>query len=225
MVKMSRTPDKWIFLSKTTMDEIIQKRPDYKDISTYIYNPIRFEPKLIEEYHNNNILFAGRYADQKDPLLALNIAKELKQRNFSFKLRMFGDGPLKEDIKKYQKNNNLDDVVEINEFSNNIYEEMSKSDLLLLTSKYEGFGLVMGEANAMSIPWISSHWGNTVDEMLENSGCGIIVNSREPKDYADEIEKLLSDKDRLLKMKKASYEVSKKLSKEAIIPLWKNILE
>lgn len=224
MIKMSRVPDKFIFLSEATKNEVIAKREDLKDKATFIYNPIRFEPVKNEEYHNNTILFVGRYAEQKNPILALDIAKALKEKNFNFKLKMFGEGPLNEDVKKYQLDNHLADVTEVNPFSNNIKEEILNSDLLLVTSRYEGFGLAMSEANALSRPWISSNWGSILKERLSKGRNGIVIDGENPEDYAKAIMDLLNDKDRLLEMKKASYEESKKLSKEVIIPKWKELL-
>ena len=224
MIKMSRVPDKFIFLSEATKNEVIAKREDLKDKATFIYNPIRFEPVENEEYHNNTILFVGRYAEQKNPILALDIAKVLKEKSFSFKLKMFGEGPLNEDVKKYQLDNHLEDVTEVNPFSNNIKEEILNSDLLLITSRYEGFGLAMSEANALSRPWISSNWGSILKERLSEGRNGIVIDSENPEDYVKAIMDLLNDKDRLLEMKKASYEESKKLSKEVIIPKWKELL-
>lgn len=225
MIKMSRVPDKFIFLSEATKNEVVAKREDLKDKATFIYNPIRFEPVKNEEYHNNTILFVGRYAEQKNPILALGIAKLLKEKGFSFKLKMFGEGPLNEDVKKYQLDNHLEDVTEVNPFSNNIKEEILNSDLLLVTSRYEGFGLAMSEANALSRPWISSNWGSILKERLSEGRNGIVIDSENPEDYAKAIMDLLNDKDRLLEMKKASYEESKKLSKEVIIPKWKELLD
>lgn len=216
----SRRPDKFIFLSNSTRNEIIEKKPKLKDISTYIYNPIRYEPTLNTDYFNNTIIFVGRYAEQKNPLLTLAIAKELKDRNFSFKLKMFGNGPLLDAVTKYYQDNHLEDVVEIHGFSEHIDQELLHSDLLLVTSRYEGFSLVMSEANAMSRPWITSNYGNTLKERLAEGRNGAIIDGENPKDYADAIIDMLSDKDRLKKIKESSFEESKKLSKDVIIPQW-----
>lgn len=223
-VKRSRRPDKFIFLSNATKNEITTKQPDLKDIATYIYNPIRFESVLNTDYFDNTIVFVGRYAEQKNPLLTLAIAKELKERNFKFKLKMFGNGPLLDEVMKYYEDNNLQDVVEINGFSEHVNEEILHSDMLLVTSRYEGFSLVMSEANALSRPWVSSNYGNTLKERLVKDRNGVVVEGENPKDYADAIIELLSDKDKLKKMKEYSYEESKKLSKEVIVPEWIKIL-
>ena len=223
-IKRSRIPNKFIFLSKATMDEVAAEREDLKDKVTYIYNPIRFKPELNLDYNDNTITFIGRYAEQKNPILALDIAKSLKEKGFNFKMKMFGYGPLNEKIKKYHQDNHLEDVVSLNGFSNDVKKEIFSSDVLLVTSKYEGFGLAMSEANALSRPWVSSNWGTVIQERLMPGRNGIIVDSENPEDYANTLIELLNDKERLNHMKKASYEESQKLSKEAIIPLWEELL-
>ncbi len=224
-LKHARRPDKWIFLCKTTRDELLNKAPHLYSNSTYIYNPTRFESVLDTHYNDNTILFVGRYSEVKNPLLALKIAKELKERNFSFKLNMFGDGPLKDELRNYVTDNNLNDVVIVNDFMTDIKEELLHSDILLVTSKSEGFSLAMSESNACSRPWVSTYWGNIIKERIVEGRNGVVIKSEDPKDFADEIISLLSDKDKLTSMKKASYEESKRFSKDAIINEWAKLLK
>ena len=224
-IKHSRKPDKFIFLSRTILEEITAKRPDLAKKSTYIYNPIRFESLLDTNYKNNTIVFVGRLAEQKNPLLALAIAEELKNRNFPFHLNMFGDGPIKNDVVQYHKDHQLEDVVTIHGFTNDVHKEILNSDFLLLTSRYEGFCLVMGEANALSRPWVTTDFGNSLNEQLVKDRNGIVINSENPSDFADAIIDLLSDKDRLANLKMTSYQESKKLSKDIIIPQWIKVIE
>ena len=223
-IKRARVPDKFIFLADSTRNEILTKRKDLKDKSVYIYNPIRFEPELDLTYHNNTIVFVGRYAEQKNPLLALAIAKSLKEKGFNFKLKMFGGGALDKEVREYQSNHHLEDVVEINGFSNDINHELLNADVLLVTSSYEGFGLAMSEANALSRPWVSTNWGSILNERLVENRNGIVIDSTNPEDFADALIKLLSNKETLKEMKQASYEESKKLSKDVIVPEWVKIL-
>ena len=59
--------------------------------------------------------------------------------------------------------------------------------------------------------------------MPENAG--IIVNSKDPKVYAEEIINLVSNKDRLLKYKEAAYKNSLKYSEEVILNKWLSFLK
>ena len=218
-------PNKFVFLSKTTREVILEKRKSLSNYSTFVYNPIRYEPELNLDYHNNCITVIGRLIQQKNPLLALRIAKALMDRNIDFKMRFFGSGALREAMDKYIKNEHLEKYVEINNETTKIKEEILKSDLLLITSVHEGFSLVRGEANALSIPVVSSNWGDTVYELIFDDINGYVIDSTNPEDYADCIEKLFSDKEKLKVLKKRTYEESCKYSLNEIKKKWIDIID
>ena len=222
--KVSRKPDKWIFLTKTAMDEVTAKLPKIKDKSVYVHNPVRFERQLDLTYHDNTIIFAGRFNTQKNPMLALEVAKEIKSRGFPFKLRMFGDPIMKKKMDAYINENHLEDVVELHPTSNQIAKEMLNADILLMTSIYEGAPLVLLESIALSRPFVTSFWGDILDEVFPDGKSGIIIRDNRPKTFADEIIALLSDKKRLEQAKRDAYESASSFSHEAILPKWKEIL-
>ncbi len=224
LLKMSRKPDQIVFLTKSTMDEVLRKQKLKSKVS-YIYNPIRFEGEEHFDVHNNKIVFLGRFSEQKNPLFALEIINKLKETNLNFSFDMYGDGPLKEPMEKYIKEHNLENVVTIYPMTSKVKEVLRGSDLLLLTSRYEGFVLVKGEANALSVPCISTYFGDSTIEMFENGKDGYYLTSNEPADFANKIYEILSNKDTLIELKKSSLKRSEDLSYTNIIPIWKDLLK
>lgn len=223
-MKRSRKADKYIFLSKSILKEVVKTHPKLKEKSTYVYNPIRFEPVLDTKKYDNTIIFAGRYVEQKNPLLALKIAKLLKEKGLNFHLKMFGEGLLLDKMLNYQNENNLNDVVSINKPLKDIENEIKTSDLLLLTSTYEGYVLVKGEANAFSKPVIMSNWGNTSHEMIDDGVDGFVIDSFNPEDYANKIYEILTNDNYLAKLKETTYEKTKNLNENYIIQEWLKII-
>lgn len=223
-MKRSRKADKYIFLSKSILKEVVKTHPKLKEKSTYVYNPIRFEPVLDTKKYDNTIIFAGRYVEQKNPLLALKIAKLLKEKGLNFHLKMFGEGLLLDKMLNYQNENNLNDVVSINKPRKDIENEIKTSDLLLLTSTYEGYVLVKGEANAFSKPVIMSNWGNTSHEMIDDGVDGFVIDSFNPEDYANKIYEILTNDNYLAKLKETTYEKTKNLNENYIIQEWLKII-
>ena len=216
-------PEKYIFLAKSTEEEILKKNKKLVGKTTYVYNPIKFSPIESKEYHNNKLLFVGRFTEQKDPLLALKIAKCLHDKDFKFSLTMYGEGHLKMEMDKFKIDNQLD---EVNIISGHLttQEDYLNSDLLLCTSRYEGFVLVIAEANASSLPVISARWAGPVDEVIISQESGYVIDKRNPEEYALKIIEILSDKEKYLNLRSHAYNASKRLGDEPILNKWKEII-
>lgn len=219
----SSKPEKFIFLSKATMEAVLQKKRKLKEKSCYIHNPIRFVPKEDASYHGNRILFVGRLTEQKDPMLALAVAKSLHEDGFPFSLQMYGDGHLEPEMRKYIKDNGLHEVA-LECHHKVVAEDYLRSDLLLCTSAWEGFYLIGGEANANSCPVVTTRWKGSIKEAVTDGESGWIVEGRDPKDLAKKIEEVLSDRESLAAAKKRAYRDSFRLSDGPIKKKWEEIL-
>ncbi len=219
-----RKPEKWIFLSESIWKQVIERHPKMAEKSTYIHNPIRLESELHLEPHGNSILFLGRYMPQKNPLLALQTAKVLRSQGFPFHLSIFGAGHLLAEMKNYVKRWDLASCVSIGEPTLDVKAAVSECDLLLLTSEYEGWPLIVGEANALSRPAISSDFGPNAHEMIVDGESGFIVSSKRPEDFAEAIKKALGNSEVLVAMKQKAYERSLLYAEDAILAKWEEIL-
>lgn len=222
---IARKPDKNIFLTKATLEYVTKRKKSLKKNSVYIYNPVKFEPQLDLNYYNNTIIFVGRFANQKNPILALEVALELKEANFPYHLNMYGSGPLEKEMRDFVMRHNLEDNVTITINHPITKEDYLHSDLQIITSRYEGFVLVKGEANVLSTPTISTMLGEQTYEQFNEGKDGFVIKSNKAKDMAVKIMEVLSDKDKLIELKKSSYEQGKKLVKENIISKWINLIE
>ncbi|MFA6755308.1 MAG: glycosyltransferase [Bacilli bacterium] len=217
-----RKPDKYIFLTKGCYDEVIKKHKKLKDNSVYIYNPIRFPPTLNLDYHNNSIMFCGRFHPQKDPLFALSIANVLHERDFEFTLNMYGSGSLEDKMKSYINEHHLENNVVLHPMSKDIEKAYLSNDLLLISSTYEGCPLIRGEATAFSMPFVSTNWGVAAKELCNEGMDGFVIDKRNAVDFANKIMEIFADKDKLKLLKRSAFEESKKYSYDSIIPIWRN---
>lgn len=219
-----RKPDKYIFLAKKTQEEIEAKKKYIRCKSAFVHNPIRISFRKNEEYHDNAILFVGRYTEQKDPMLALAIAKELSARNFPYTLRMIGEGHLEKEMRECVAENHLENVI-IDGAKQIEAEDYLQHDLLLITSRYEGFSLVKGEANRCGLPAISTPWDGPIEEVFLQQGDGQIGKTRDPKEYADMIMEWLSSEKKAMENKKRCSEAAASIdSEEDIVAAWRSIL-
>lgn len=221
---LSRKPEKFIFLTDSTRNKICERKPRLRNKSVSIYNPIKFSPTLDLSYHMGTILFVGRFAEQKDPLLALKIAEVLHNRSFPFRMKMYGEGHLESEMRAFIKARSLREV-EIITGHATTKEDFLHADMVLCTSRFEGYYLVKGEANACARPLLTTHWDGPIDELFDEAQDGWIIKRRDPSLFADKITEVLSSESYLLEAKRRAYEGSKRFSEDMILSKWKEILQ
>lgn len=99
--------------------------------------------------NNEKVLLAvGRLDTQKDYPNLINAVHFLSKNRKDFKLFIAGDGPLKDDLKQRIDELNLTDVIQFLGIRRDTPSLMSAADVFVLSSAWEGFGLVVAEAMA-----------------------------------------------------------------------------
>ena len=140
------------------------------------------------------ICWIGRFTDIKNPLLALQSFKALPSelRNRS-QLIMLGEGELLQECKEFASAHSL--KVLFSGWETNIAPYLASANLLLMTSKNEGFGMVIAESGFFGVPTVSTDVGG-VREFIDDGVNGILVQA-EPEQIAASISALSQDSSKL----------------------------
>lgn len=101
---------------------------------------------------NMNFIHVGRFSPQKNQIFLLEMFAEMLKRKKNIHLLIIGSGVLQDQIKKKVLDLNIEDYVTIFPSDTNISLALSASNYFILPSMYEGFGNVLIEAQAASIP-------------------------------------------------------------------------
>ncbi len=216
---LSKKPNYYIFLTDATRKAIDKKE---KFPSSVIYNPSRFTRKENFEYHNNTIMSACRFEDQKDPLMLLKVAKALDDNKFSYTFNIYGSGSMKPKMEEFIKENKLSNVHLISGISQ-LEPHYLSSDLYLITSKFEGFPLTVIEANTLSVPTIWKEMGDPTKSVMEDDVNGYVIDSNDPQEFAKKIIETLNDKDKLKSLKQSTYVFAEKYQEKNIEHSWKEL--
>lgn len=115
------------------------------------------------------ILAVGSLTLQKDYNNLLNAIALLKRDRDDFKLFIAGDGTLKTELMTLTKKLNIEDSVEFLGICRDIPTLMSASDIFVLSSAWEGFGLVVAEAMATERVVVATDCGG-VSEVVGSEG-------------------------------------------------------
>ena len=144
------------------------------------------------------------------------------QKTMPAKLMMVGDGPEKEPAEKLCEQLGISDKVIFFGNSNEIDEILCFSDLFLLPSETESFGLAALEAMAGGVPVISSNTGG-LPEVNEDGYSGYLSNVGNIEDMSKKAISILSDDAKLLQFKNNALKVAQKFDIQNIIPLYENL--
>ena len=207
-----KIPDKIIVNSYRFRDELKKK---FNINSTCIYNPLNkkeIKKKSLEKNNYNffdkknilKIINIGRFTDQKDHLTLLKAANILKKK-INFRLIIIGKGKNKEKINDYINENNLKKFIRIVNFKKNPFPYLKKSNLFILSSKYEGLPNVLLEALVLKKFVISSNCPTGPSEILDNGKTGLLFKVGDYKNLAKKIIFFQKNKKLCLKMKIKAY--------------------
>lgn len=156
-----------------------------------------FDPDLVTPYDDlpgsgPRVLWPGRLAEQKDPMLTLEVLRLLRERGVELVLHIVGDGPLLPAVREGATRLGLDSMVAWHPPSQEMARWYRSCDLLLMTSVFEGVPYVVYEALAMGVPVVAPALPGNV-EFMDNDA-GILVKPRDDAEqYARALAQLLDD--------------------------------
>ena len=128
------------------------------------------------------ITFIGALRHYKSPETVLKLAKVFPDEKFL----IVGDGPLRKILEKEAPSN-----VQFLGYRRDIENILSKTKILILPSKREGFGLVIIEANALEVPVIGRKVGG-IPELIREGKNGVMFEEFE--ELIEKLQKMLTPK-------------------------------
>ena len=132
------------------------------------------------------VLSVGRLTAAKDyPTLLRAFSQVIKAR--TVRLIIMGEGEGRAGLEAMVRDLGLEDVVSLPGFAKNPYAYMSKADVFVLSSAWEGFGNVLVEAMAVGTPVVATDCPHGPAEILENGKFGCLVPVGNVEALAEEI--------------------------------------
>ncbi len=139
----------------------------------------------------------------KSPEIIVQAIGVLAERNVPVRLFVGGDGEMLEELQQLSVKLGVADRIQWLGLVPDPLQLLQASDLFLLATVGEAFGLVLAESMACGVPVVGSRAG-AIPEVVEDGVTGLLVTPRDPLALADGIEKLARDKSQRLKMSRAA---------------------
>lgn len=212
--------DKAVFQTNEARDFFSSK---VQERSKIILNPVdkKFFYKSMEigDYY----VAAGRLSKQKNYPMMLNAFAEVLKVNPGERLRIYGEGGLKDELSDLTKELGIQDSVEFMGFSTDMPEALKHAKALVMTSDYEGLPNAVLEALASSVPVISTDCPCGGPRMvIENGINGYLV----PVGDIGSLAKVWCglSPEQILTMKDEAYKIACKFEPDSILQEWIDII-
>lgn len=143
---------------------------DEKEILKKAELPVPFQRKGIDEL----LVAVGRLTRQKGFDRLIEACRLLRDDGYSFELWILGEGPERENLEELLRKYHLDDRITLQGFVENPYSCIKQADILICSSRYEGMSTVITEGLILGKAIVTTACTG-MDELLGESGCGVIV--------------------------------------------------
>lgn len=170
--------------------------------------------------NSKHILFVGRLDYQKRPQEALQIWEMINSKYPDWVLDVYGEGEMRDEIER--KVANMCNVY-LHQPTDNIYGCYQNSSILILTSLFEPFGLVIPESMSCGLPVVAFDCPYGPREIIEDGVNGFLVKDRDLDCFADKVSCLIENYNLRSQMGIAGQMSSKRYAPDIIIPLWKTL--
>lgn len=143
-------------------------------------------------YKQKNLVTAvSRYHKEKGLDELIKAFKLVRDKVPEARLEIHGDGPDRERLEGLIEELNLEDCVFLMGYSNSVDEVLGRSTVSALTSKFEGFSMVIIESLMNKTPVVSYDVSYGPSDIIESGKTGYIVPNRDREQLARKIIKLL----------------------------------
>lgn len=188
---------------------------------TVIYNPLTIKPGNISNGLSRRFLAVGRFSRKHKGFdLLIKAFKLFAQKNSEWVLDIVGEGPEEKMYQELIREYRLEDRIFIHPFTNQVQDYYTNAQIYVLSSRWEGFGLVLVEAMSHGLPIVSSNLP-TSQEILGDFG--IFFENGNIEDLAQRLEDA-THIDWLAKSQEA-IKIAQRFDIGHIIEQWKQLLE
>lgn len=209
--------DNFIVLSN---DDKIKYEQEMSLNPIVIANPLTLAPQGQGNKSYKSFLAVGRLVKAKGFDLLIKSFANFSKHNNDWVLNIVGEGTEGITLQNLITENNLGDRVFIHPFTKDIQHYYASSSVFILSSRWEGWGLVVCEAMAHALPVVASNLP-VIREILDNSKSALTFESENVEDLAEKL--LLITTMDLDYMGEKSIEVSKRFDVSAVIREWEYV--
>ena len=200
-----------------------EKWPELSNINV-IPNPLPFYPNVQSTCQQKRAISVGRYSHEKGFDRLVKAWSIVTESHPDWILHIYGSGDSNE-LQKLIQELGIEKYILTHGSTPEIIEKYKDSSIYLLTSRFEGFGMVLAEAMACGVPCISFDCPYGPKNIIKNNDDGILVENGNIKEFAKQIIHLINNEQERIAMGNKAHKNIKRLLVENIMSQWQTLFD
>jgi len=219
LIRELKKLDKFVTLSH-------EDREKWTEINntTVIHNPLSFFPDRTSDCSSHQVIGVGRYILQKGFDMLIDAWKIVSEKHPDWILKIYGDGDQKDYLDQIERLG-LEKTCILNSAVPTISDKYIESSIFVLSSRFEGFGMVITEAMACGLPAISFACPCGPKDIINHGKDGFLVQPGNIQELANRIIYTIENQEERVKMGIEARKNSERFRIEKIADQWKALFE
>ena len=177
--------------------------------------------KQISNCQNKRVIWVGRFDYQKRPLEMVQIWQQIHPAFPEWHLDIYGEGVQMPALQNAISSQNMN--IHLHEPTNQLLDAYRHSSLLVATSLYEPFGLVIPEAMSCGLPVISYDSPFGPASIISDGNDGFLIENDNQEMFVNRLSRSMHDEPLRMFMGMNAIESSKRFSSDIIMPKWETL--
>ena len=190
-----------------------------------IPNPLWFYTDKLAKLNSKKVIAVGRHVYEKGFDRLLYIWKKIVKKHPDWHLDIYGKFSDDLSLQKLTSELNLTNSVSFYNPTNDIVSKYQENSIYLMTSRFEGFGMVLIEAMATGLPCIAYDCPCGPRAIIENKSDGFLIKNGNESDYIEAVLFLINNESKRIEMGKNAKQKSLNYNIDTIMPLWDSLFK
>lgn len=188
-----------------------------------IPNALPFEPDKASNLQNKQAIAVGRYNNAKGYEYLVEAWKIVHKKHPNWTIHIYGSGELKEQVREMIEKYHLQETMLMHEPTDNIREKYLESSICIVSSRYEGFSMVILESMACGVPVVSFDCPHGPRNIIKDEEDSILVEHLNTKALADRVCELIEQPGRRKALGLKAQENIIRFSRDNVMRQWTNL--
>ena len=190
-----------------------------------ISNPLWFKSSRLANLKSKKVIIVARHSYEKGLDRMLQIWQKVVQKHPDWSLEIYGKSNENQELQKLANALNISNKVSFFEPTNNIKDKYLEASIAVMTSRTEGFGMVLLEAMALGLPCVAYDCPCGPRAIIENNENGFLVGDGDIDSFVQKMELLIEDENLRIQMGQNAKTSVSKYDLDFVMMQWKKLFE